>query len=144
MQGLTIDPASQTAASILAEVRSLQGAYESATRTLDAITGHMLSADNATLAAFGNLIGPAEMEGLKTLHLMHGTTINQLAESAESVLAKASGRDPVKPLLVDVRPLEIKLAEQYRAITFNGEDFGVVDMERPPEPEQPTEPALEV
>jgi hypothetical protein len=140
MNGLTLDPAAITAANILAEIRGLAGDYEAATRRLDAITGNLTRLGNDDLAAFGNLIGPTEMEALKTLHLMHGQTVNELAKSAETVLAKASNREPSTPRQVDIRPLETKLAEQFRAITFDGETFGVIDLPQP-EPEQPTEPA---
>ena len=146
MNGLTLDPAAITAASILAEIRGLAGDYESATRRLDAITGHLTRLLNADLAAFGNLIGPAEMEALKTLHLMHGETVNELSQSVENVLAKASNREPSTPRQTDIRPLETKLSEQFRAITFDGTTFGVIDLPQPepqPEPENaPQNPDL--
>lgn len=138
MTGLTIDQTAVTAANILAEVRGLAGDYEAATRRLDAITGHLTRLSNDDLAAFGNLIGPAEMEALKSLHLMHGETVNELSLSAESVLAKSANREPVTPRQVDIRPLEVKLAEQYRAITFDGTTFAVINIPQP-EPAPPTE-----
>jgi hypothetical protein len=83
------------------------------------------------------MIGPVEMESLKGLHLTHGETVNKLAQSAENVMAKSAKREPAMPRQVDVRPLETKLAEQFRAITFDGETFGVIDL---PQPEPNLEP----
>jgi len=139
--GLTLDTNAQTVNFLLAEIAALKGAYESATRHLDAMTGKILGMDNAELAAFGNYLGPQEMSDLLTAHATHGGTVNGLSESAESWLAKAMAREPITPRLADVAPFSDKLAAQYRAITFDGATYAVVDLPRP-EPDAPGESSL--
>jgi len=100
---------------------------------LNGITRIILSMPNDLLAAFGNDLGPQEMELLTTSHAAQGEGLNQLIGGINAVLA-ASGIPPVSAA-VDTRPLADKLAEQRREIVLTDGLFSVVDFPAEPEPE---------
>lgn len=135
------DPNTITAARLLAEIREVRGCHEKTTRHLDSMVSILLSLSNDELAGFGNHLGPQEMNDLLAAHAAQCVGVATLADMAEAVVAAAEGRDPIEPRRADSRPFADKLAEQYRAIVFDGVSFSVVDLERPPEPELPTDPA---
>ena len=124
-------PSQAAAASILSRVQHLAGNYNAAASHLNAIVRDLLALDDADLAAFANEQGPTALNELTTLHLEHGTAITELSAAAAAILADSGTIWPASA--VDVRPLNEKLAEQGREMTFTG---GVFSVQPIPEPEQ--------
>lgn len=141
---LTTSPAQIAAAEILGELRYISGEYSSAANRLNRITQHILALDNASLAAFGNTLGPVEMQRLTTMHGAQGEGVNQLLAGVQFVLAEAQAGQSLPtpesiPQAVDVRSLADKLTQQNREILMSELGvFSVVDLpvpeESPPEP----------
>lgn len=107
--------------------------YAAAASQLNAINRTILGMPNASLAEFGNTLGPVEMELLTSSHAAQGDGLNALIDGINAVLA-ASGIPPVTAS-VDTRPLAEKLAEQRREIVLADGVFSVVDF---PPVEEPT------
>ena len=132
-------PSQAAAASILSRVQHLAGNYNAAGTHLNAIVRDVLAMDDADLAEFANDIGPTALNELTTLHLEHGTAITELSAVAAATLAASGAIWPAS--IVDVRPLNEKLAEQGRELTFADGVFTVSQLPQPePEPEPEPEP----
>jgi hypothetical protein len=112
--------------------------YAAAAGQLNAINSTILGMPNDQLAAFGNALGPQEMEALTSSHAAQGEGLNALIAGINAVLS-ASGIPPVTAS-VDTRPLAEKLAEQRREIVLADGVFSVVDFPAEPEPEPESEP----
>ena len=125
------------AASILSRVQHLAGNYNAAASHLNAIVRDVLALSNEDLFEFANEQGPAGLNELTTLHAEHGAAITELSQAAADVLAASGVIWPAS--VVDVRPLNEKLAEQGRELTFADGVFTVSQLQQPepePEPEQ--------
>lgn len=134
-----LSPSLTARAEILSEVEKLSGCYAGAALHLNKLMRIILSMTSDDLAQFANDIGPEMVDLISELHKMHGDSVSELSRSAADFL-HLSGK-PTAVSGVDTRPLETKLAEQFRAITFDGTSFGVIDLPQPepqPEPENAT------
>lgn len=109
-------PSQAAAASILARIQHLAGNYNAAVSHLNAIVSDVLALGDEDLAAFANQLGPQGLYDLTTLHGLHGTAINQLAQEAAGILAESGVSWPVGT--VDVRPLTEKMADQGRQLVL--------------------------
>jgi hypothetical protein len=134
-----LTPHQLAAGQITDHARTLVSHYAASAYQLGRITDILLSLPNADLAAFGNSLGPAEMEALLTVHAIQGNGLNALLASANAVLATVG--IPASTGLVDVTPFADKLAGQRREIVLTDGVFTVVDF--PPEPEPEPEPSPE-
>jgi hypothetical protein len=128
-------PSALAAAQIAEAVINTRSHYVAAAGHLNSITRKILALSNEDLAAFGNELGPMEMQMLTSAHGQQGDGLNQLIAGSNAVLAE-SGITPTNAS-VDVRPLAEKLAEQRREIVLTDGVFTVVDF--PPLPEPPVE-----
>jgi hypothetical protein len=117
------------AASILSRVQHLAGNYNAAASHLNAIVRDLLALDDADLAAFANEQGVAGLNELTTLHAEHGAAITELSQAAADLLAASGTIWPAS--VVDVRPLNEKLAEQGREMTFADGVFAVSPITEP-------------
>jgi hypothetical protein len=107
-------PSSLAASRIVDLVLSTRSHYIAASGLLNAVTAEILALPNDDLAAFGNALGPLEMESLTTAHADQGAAINALLAGVNAILTQ-SGITPQESA-VDTRPLADKLAEQGREI----------------------------
>ena len=127
------------AASILSRVQHLAGNYNAAASHLNAIVRDVLALSNEDLFEFCNDLGPQGLGELTTLHAEHGAAITELSQSASAMLLESGIVWPASA--VDVRPLNEKLAEQGRELTFADGVFTVSQLPQPePEPEPEPEP----
>ena len=129
------------AASILSRVQNLAGNYNACATHLNAIVQDVLAMDDDALAEFANDIGPTGLNELTTLHAEHGASITELSQSSSTMLFDSGIVWPAS--VVDVRPLNEKLAEQGRELTFADGVFAVSQLpqpEPPPAPEPLPEP----
>lgn len=116
-------PSSLAASRIVDLVLSTRSHYIAASGLLNAVTAEILALPNDDLAAFGNALGPAEMESLTTAHADQGSTLNALLAGVNSILQQSGV--PPQSSSVDVRPLADKLADQGREIVFSDGVFVV-------------------
>jgi hypothetical protein len=140
-----LSPHQLAAGQITDFARNLVSHFSSGTYQLNKITEVLLALNNGDLAAFGNSLGPAEMEELLTVHANQGASLNALIASANAVLATVG--IPVASSVVDVTPFSDKLALQRREIVLTDGVFSVVDfppVEDPePEPVAESEPEIQ-
>lgn len=115
------------AASLLSRVQHLAGNYNAGAIHLNAIVRELLALGDEDLAAFANQLGPQGLYDLTTLHGLHGTAINQLAQEAAGILAESGVSWPAG--IVDVRPLTEKLADQDRQLVLVEGVFSVGPLE---------------
>lgn len=139
---MNLDPNTVIAARLIAEIRPCLGDYEALTRRLDSMVALFLSLGNTELATLANWLGASEMNHLLTAHAAQGQAIAELSAMAEAVLANLEGREPGQLRQADIRPLSDKLSEQYRALTFDGETFAVIDLPRQDATDPESESAL--
>lgn len=131
-----IQKSTAAAATIASHVNHIAGNYAAAIYHLNQITASLLALDDSDLAAFGNGLGPAEMNDTLTLHATHGAQLNLMLEQANEVLTEAGM--PAVSGSVDVSPFSDKLAAQGRQITFDGTSFAVIPLPSPePSPPDP-------
>jgi hypothetical protein len=121
--------------------RNLVSHFSAGTYQLNKITEILLALNNDNLAAFGNSLGPAEMEGLLTVHATQGAGLNALIVSANAVLATVGL--PAATAAVDVTPFNDKLALQRREIVLADGVFTVVDFPPVVVPEEEAPPVVE-
>jgi len=132
-------PTVLAAAQILESVSTARSHYMAAAGLLNGITRTILALPNDDLAAFGNNLGPAEMQALTTAHGAQGDGLNALIAAVDAVLGQSG--IPACGVSVDVRPLPEKLADQSREIVLTNGVFSVIDAPVKPitEPATPTE-----
>ena len=118
-------PSSLAASRIADLVISTRSHYIAAAGLLNAVTAEILALGNDDLAAFGNALGPLEMESLTTAHADQGDALNSLLAGVNGILAQSG--IPPQETAVDVRPLADKLADQGREIILTDGVFTVVD-----------------
>lgn len=109
-------PSQSAAASILDRVKSAAANYNAAASNLNAIVRDLIALGDADLAAFCNEVGAVGLYELTTLHGEHGAAVNSLSATAAAMLADSGVLWPAS--LVDIRPLDEKLAEQGRALAY--------------------------
>lgn len=119
-------PSSLAASRILDLVQNTRSHYSACVGLLNAITAEILSLGNEDLAAFGNALGPIEMQSLTTAHAEQGSALNALLTGVNAILAQ-SGIEATS-VSVDVRPLSEKLADQNREIVLADGVFSVVGL----------------
>lgn len=134
-----LTPNQLAAGEITDHAKNLVAHYGASAYQLNKVTEILLALNNDDLAAFGNSLGPAEMEGLLTVHATQGAGLNALLAGANAVLATVG--IPAATASVDVTPFADKLAAQRREIVLTDGLFTVVDF--PPEPEPEQEPVAE-
>ena len=122
-------PSQAAAASILSRVQHLAGNYNAAASHLNAIVQDVLALPDADLSAFANEQGPAGLNELAELHAEHGAAITELSAAAAATLAASGTIWPAS--VVDVRPMNEKLAEQGREMTFADGVFAVSPITEP-------------
>jgi hypothetical protein len=137
---LTITPQQKAAAGVLAGLRALAGAYQSATRQLDSILSGILALPDDALAAFGNEIGEAEMTLLLDAHAFQVATVNALVTGTEAMQAGIEQREPTAQRLASAATLEERLAAQRRILSIDNGVFSVTTLPPEPEPEPAPEP----
>lgn len=131
--------AALAAAKIVETISIIRSHYIASAELLNGITRTILALPNDDLAAFGNNLGPAEMQALTIAHGEQGAGINALIAGVDVILVQsgiaACGAS------VDIRPLSEKLAEQSREIVLTDGVFSVIDVPVKPvtEPATPTE-----
>jgi hypothetical protein len=118
-------------AAILSRVKDLAGHYNAAAGHLNAIVRDLLALGDADLAAFCNQLGPQGLFDLTSLHGAHGSSINQLSQEAADLLDDSGVVWPM--ILVDVRPLHDKLADQGRELVVVDGVFSVQPLPSPTE-----------
>jgi hypothetical protein len=116
-------PSSLAASRIVDLVLSTRSHYIAAAGLLNAVTAEILALGNDDLAAFGNALGPLEMESLTTAHADQGNALNALLAGVNGILAQSG--IPLQESGVDTRPLADKLVEQGREIVFADGFFAV-------------------
>ena len=116
-------PSSLAASRIVDLVLSTRSHYIAASGLLNAVTAEILALANDDLAAFGNALGPLEMESLTTAHADQGAALNALLAGVNGILAQSG--IPAQESAVDTRPLSDKLEEQGREIVLTDEVFSV-------------------
>jgi hypothetical protein len=112
------------AAATLSRVRDLAAHYNAAASHLNAIVRDLLALGDDDLAEFCNQLGPQGLNDLTSLHLAHGTGITQLSQEAADLLDDSGVVWPLT--IVDVRPLQDKLADQGRELVFVNGVFAVI------------------
>lgn len=131
----------QTAkANIAALAVRCHGEYQAAASNLNAMIGEVLALTDADLAEFANDIGPEMVGQITTWHAMHGAAITELSATATAMLEQCGLSAAASA--VDTRPLEEKLAAQFRALEFD-QATGLFSVARLPEPEPQPEPTPE-
>ena len=123
-------PSSLAASRIVDLVLSTRSHYIAASGLLNAVTAEILALPNDDLAAFGNALGPLEMQTLTTAHADQGNALNALLAGVNGILLQ-SGILPQESA-VDTRPLADKLAEQNREIVLSDGIFSVIPLTEPP------------
>lgn len=136
-----LTPSQLAAGEITDHARNLVSHYEAACYQLGKVTEILLALNNDDLAAFGNSLGPDEMDSLLTVHATQGAGLNALLAGANAVLATVG--IPAATASVDVTPFADKLAAQRREIVLTDGLFTVVDFPLEPEPDPTPEPEPE-
>lgn len=108
-------------------VQNTRAHYGVCVGLLNSVTTEILALGNEDLAAFGNALGPAEMQALTTAHGQQGEAVNLLLAGVNGILAQ-SGIEPVTTS-VDVRSLTEKLADQGREILMTDGVFSVAEIQ---------------
>jgi hypothetical protein len=132
-----LNPHQLAASQITERAVDLRSHYAAAAGKLGDITGILLGLPNASLADFGNMLGPAEMEMLLSRHASQGAALNELIAGVNQVLFSV-GIAPTSAS-VDGSPFADKIALQRREIVLSDGVFSVVDFP----PLAPAEPLLE-
>jgi hypothetical protein len=98
----------------------------------------LLQLDDEALTAWLNSQDTAELMTLFSAHKDLGDAINLAVQKARDTLTQSG--IPAPGVTVDVRPFEVKLGDQGRGLSFDGETFAV-STAPVPEPEPEPEPA---
>lgn len=114
-------PSSLAASHIVDLVLSTRSHYIAAAGLLNSVTAEILALSNNDLAAFGNALGPQEMQSLTTAHGQQGDALNALLSGVNGILEQSGIRS--QSAAVDTRPLAEKLADQGREIVFSDNIF---------------------
>lgn len=141
-----ITKAETAKAEILRTMEGLSGNYGSTANKLNYVLNVILDLDDEALAEFANDIGPQMVGQISDLHAAHGAASNMMSDTSQAMLAICG--KTVSSTQVNILPLAVKLAAQYRELVFDGEKFVVNQLPEPepeviPEEETPVDPPVD-